>query len=259
MTVPYANCPKCGVRYSKLVKHRCFRPEEQKEKPEFDDPPPGEEGEDGGEGGKPEEKDGQGEPREGEGEGQGEGEQEGEGDGEGEGEDEDEQKGQGEAPEPQMPEPETPPVAVVCTVLKFAALTAQCATALIEVRLKEDGLEVYGHNGEAYGFRIIPWGEFEKRSTLDGEFYVKEVIDELDEELSGEVIEGVATEIEPEDEDDGWIEWGGGVNPLADGIKIVARFRNGTTTEDKYAFPSKDWDWSHTGGPQDIVAYRIVR
>ena len=254
MTVPYKNCPKCGVRHSTLVKHRCFKPEEQKEKPEFDDPPPGEGGEDGGSGGQPEEKDGQGE-REGQGESQGEGEQEGEGEGqgegEGEGEDEDEQKGEGEGPEPQMPEPETPPVAVVCTVLKFAALTAQCATALIEVRLKEDGLEVYGHNGEAYGFRIIPWGEFEKRSTLDGEFYVKEVIDELDEELSGEVIEGEATEIEPDN--DGWIEWEPGEQPLPDGVEVEFILRDGSG--DRWF--SQMLDWTELGG-QTIVRYRIT-
>ena len=174
----YTDCPKCGVHHSKLVKHRCFKEDEAPPPPESengggdtDDKAEGDRkgGGQGGDGG-------QGDGGEGQGEGQGEGDGDGEGEGQGDGE--------GEGPKPQPPEPEAPPVAVVCTVLKFAALTGDCAkNGSIEVSLTEDGIMVYGHNGDLTAMAIIPWGEFEKRSTLDGEFYVKEVIDEVDAQL----------------------------------------------------------------------------
>lgn len=89
-----------------------------------------------------------------------------------------------EAPVPQAPEPETPPVVVVVSVLKFAALTAQCAkNGNIEITLAEDGLFVYGHNGDTVAFDVIPWGELENRATIDGQFYVKGVIDGVDKRL----------------------------------------------------------------------------
>jgi len=166
----YVVCPACGVNHSTLVKHRCFKQDEA--------PPPPESEANEGDGDSGE----QGDTGKGKSEGEGEGEgkpEEGEGDGEGDGEEE------REAPAPQAPEPETPPVAVVCTVLKFAALTADCAkNGSIEVTLTEDGLLVYGNNGDETAVATIPWGEFEKRSTLDGEFYVKQVIDEVDGKLA---------------------------------------------------------------------------
>jgi hypothetical protein len=178
----YVVCKKCGVNYSTLTKHRCFVQDEAPPPPESEGGP--DDNRDAGDG-KPEQGDGQGEqPEQGEGQGeQGEGEQEAEGEGEGEGEGDGEQER--EAPEPQKPEPETPPVAVVVTVLKFAALTADCAkNASIEVTLNEDGLLVYGNNGDETATATIPWTEFEKRSTIDGEFYVKGVIDEVDRSLA---------------------------------------------------------------------------
>jgi len=184
----YVVCPKCGVNYSTLTKHRCFKQDEAPPPPESEGGP--DDTKDKGDGkdgqGQPEQGDGQqgegegeGQPEQGEGEGQGEGQGEGEGEGEGDGEQE------REAPEPQRPEPETPPVAVVVTVLKFAALTADCAkNCSIEVTLNEDGLLVYGNNGDETATATIPWTEFEQRSTLDGEFYVKGVIDEVDRQLA---------------------------------------------------------------------------
>lgn len=201
----YVTCPKCGVQHSTLVKHRCFKPKEQDEKPKFDKDKGtdgeqggggtgeggdtgdgGKEGQDQGAGGQP--GDGAGEQGEGSGEGkEGDGKAEGEGK-QGSGQQQQQQDGEGEggreAPQPQPPEPETPPVVVVCTVLKFAALCAQCAkNGTVEVSLAEDGLFVYGHNGDTVVFDVIPWGELEKRATLDGEFYVKSVIDEVDDKL----------------------------------------------------------------------------
>lgn len=201
----YKTCPKCAVTYSTLVRHKCFKPEDQKEKPKFDNPPEDDSnGQDesgkGDSGGKGDSK-GQGgggskgdQQQDGDGQQQGDGEgQQGQGQGEGEGE------GEGEGPPPpQPPEPEALPVVIVCTVLKYAALTAQCAkNGVISVEVSEDGLFVYGHNGEQTAFAVIPWSEFEQRSTVDGEFFVKDVIDSVDEgliEATAEVIE--ETEVE---------------------------------------------------------------
>lgn len=220
----YAVCKKCGVKYSTLTRHKCFKrtvrkatqvdegkikehdleagpPTESLE--EHECPTPSEDTEDAkgkkhkgkaeGDG------DGEGEKSDGDGDEEGEGEDDGSGqsdegdgdegeqrqsEGEGEGEGEEEGDGEGEGPTPQSPDPETPPVAVVCTVLKFAALTAQCAkNGAIGITLEEDGLLVYGQNGDRFSTAIIPWGEFEKRSTIDGEFYVKEIIDGVDEQI----------------------------------------------------------------------------
>jgi len=176
----YSTCPKCGVEHSNLVRHKCFVQDEAPPPPESEGTDQGDDQQDG------DGKDGKGKPDKGDGDaGQGDGEGEGEGEGDGEGEGEGEGEDEREAPSPQMPEPETPPVAVVCTVLKFAALTADCAkNGSIEVTLSEHGLFVYGNNGDETVTATIPWGEFEKRSTLDGEFYVKSVIDEVDRGLA---------------------------------------------------------------------------
>jgi len=162
----YVNCPKCGVLHSTLVRHKCFVEDEAPPMPESK--------------GGPDDFDGGGEDKQ-QGEGDGEDESQSEGDGEGEGDGEEER----EAPAPQAPEPEAPPVAVVVTVLKFAALTADCAkNGNIEVTLTADGLFIYGHNGDDTATALIPWTEFEKRSTIDGEFHVKSAIDEVDRAMA---------------------------------------------------------------------------
>jgi hypothetical protein len=200
----YKVCPKCKVRHSTLVKHKCFKADKQKDPPKFE--AVDHDLEDGGvtESLDRHSGDGQGEGDEGESEGQGKGEGEGEGgdpadgggesEGQGEGEGEgsggeaegEGEEGEGEGPAPQPPEPDAPPVAIVCSVLKFAALTAQCAkNGVITVELTEDGLFVYGYNGDLTASASMPWGEFETRSTIDGQYYVKEVIDGVDAEIGG--------------------------------------------------------------------------
>lgn len=198
MSDKYKICPKCKLRHSALVRHKCAKPKKQDAPPEFEatehdlemggpttslDKHEGKSDGEGGEGeNEGEEGKGQGEDGEGQGQGAGEG-SEGEGEGEGDGDGGEGQGGEGPAPQP--PEPDAPPVAIVCTVLKFAALTAQCAkNGVIEVSVAEEGLFIYGHNGDEIAFDVLPWGEFEKRSTLDGEFYVKELIDGVDERLT---------------------------------------------------------------------------
>lgn len=220
MSSKYKTCAKCGVKHSAVVPHKCFKVKKEKP-PELEavdhdfekegeteswDPgetptetPPengDEEGQAEGEEDTEGEDEREGEPDgEGEGDGEGDEEREGEGEakeregerGEGEGEGKEEREVEDEAfgPKPQPPEPEAPPVQVVCTVLKFAALCAQCAkNGAVEVSVTEDGLFVYGHNGDLTAYDTLPWGEFEKRSTIDGEYYVKEVIDGVDAKLN---------------------------------------------------------------------------
>lgn len=202
MSDAYKVCPKCKLRHSALVRHRCAKPKGQDEKPPKSDPIDHDlerggdtesldrhenESEDNGK------DEGKGKGRghagdKGDGESDDEGEGEGEGGDDGEGEEQEGEEGNtkadGEGPAPQPPEPDAPIVQIVCTVLKFASLTAACAkNGVIEVTLNEDGIMVYGHNGDIFAFDTIPWGEFEKRSTLDGEFYVKDVIDAVDVKL----------------------------------------------------------------------------
>jgi hypothetical protein len=210
MSKDYKVCGKCGHRHSVLVPHKCFKAKGQDERPEFEDPEEGEGGDDkggagGGDGADTGQGKGKGDKGKGKGQGQGQGEAEGEGEGQGQGQGQGEGEGESQsqsgdddenddAPKPKPPEPDAPVVAIVCTVLKFAALTARGAkNGLIEVSLSEAGLCVYGQNGDQTGFAIIPWGEFEQRSTLDGEFYVKEIIDQVD----GALIEAKAEPAKP--------------------------------------------------------------
>ena len=51
-----------------------------------------------------------------------------------------------------------------------------------------------------------------------------------------------------------WIEWSGGECPVADGVKVDIRFRNGDEIESLNGFLSR---WNHIGSGVDIIAYRI--
>lgn len=219
MSDEYKVCPKCQIRHSVYVKHICSDAGEAKP-PEFDDAPPGDEEGDGD----AKSGEGQGEGQsddQSEGEGQGEGEGEGEGDEDGEGEGESE----GQAPEPKPPEPEAPPVAVVVSVLKFAALTADCSEAFVKIELGEHGLMIVAIKGDDMATATVPWGEFEQRSTLDGEYYVKETIDAT----AREVLEkhdarhdGPTDEAPPEAEPLGakWTKWRGQKAPVDGDIAV---------------------------------------
>lgn len=56
--------------------------------------------------------------------------------------------------------------------------------------------------------------------------------------------------------DNEWIEWAGGECPVAAGMTLSLRFRNGIEWLDD----CDDYlDWSHTDNPMDIIAYRVVR
>lgn len=67
---------------------------------------------------------------------------------------------------------------------------------------------------------------------------------ELSERLAGE------------EQQDGWISWGGGGCPVAEGTKIEVRFRRGETYETVYG-PALCWNVD--GYNSDIIAYRVVK
>lgn len=50
-----------------------------------------------------------------------------------------------------------------------------------------------------------------------------------------------------------WIEWGGGKQPMADGVAVEVKLRNGM----QYTESSDELRWS-TRNDRDIIAYRIV-
>lgn len=56
--------------------------------------------------------------------------------------------------------------------------------------------------------------------------------------------------------DDGWIEWGGGVCPVAAGARTQVKFRCGGMATD--TFP-ENWNWERFDHDNTIVAYRVVK
>ena len=60
----------------------------------------------------------------------------------------------------------------------------------------------------------------------------------------------------PAADSDGWIEWHGGVRPVARGIRVECRFRNGRQNGPSTA---DNWRWHWKEDGYDIVAYRIVK
>lgn len=52
-----------------------------------------------------------------------------------------------------------------------------------------------------------------------------------------------------------WIEWKGGTCPVPAGTSVDLLFRDGRAVRNK----PPAWDWHHTGGNGDIVAYRLAQ
>jgi len=63
--------------------------------------------------------------------------------------------------------------------------------------------------------------------------------------------------------EDGWIEWSGGENPVGDKM-VAVKFRDGSSCTDNRSARAgrvSDWipsAWTNTGGAADIIAYRIL-
>jgi len=56
--------------------------------------------------------------------------------------------------------------------------------------------------------------------------------------------------------EDGWIEWHGGENPVPG--KVVNLRWLGLAGDDKAEWSSDEQDWPHVGSGHDIIAYRVV-
>ena len=54
---------------------------------------------------------------------------------------------------------------------------------------------------------------------------------------------------------DGWIPWKGGDCPVGSEVVTQVKGKGGDVDTDKAHF----YDWWHTGGPCDIIAYRVVK
>ena len=52
-----------------------------------------------------------------------------------------------------------------------------------------------------------------------------------------------------------WIPWKGGECPVERGDVVRVKAKNGEIDTDKAHF----YNWWHTGGPNDIIAYRVVK
>lgn len=77
-------------------------------------------------------------------------------------------------------------------------------------------------------------------------------VDQMIHELLGSWVSNES----PVADKDGWIEWGGGVCPVADGVFTEVRFSDGLTA--KHRSP-ETWVWRHNQSKgSNIVAYRIV-
>lgn len=56
-------------------------------------------------------------------------------------------------------------------------------------------------------------------------------------------------------ENDGWIEWSGGSRPVPLWQNLEVRLRSGNFRSGQTA---AYWVWQHTGGINDIIAYRVI-
>lgn len=59
----------------------------------------------------------------------------------------------------------------------------------------------------------------------------------------------------PQIDNDGWIEWKGGSRPVESGVTVATMCRNGSCAPPEVAIY---WDWGHSGGNLDIIAYRLI-
>lgn len=57
--------------------------------------------------------------------------------------------------------------------------------------------------------------------------------------------------------DDGWIEWAGGISPVADDVMVELRLRNGEIDQNIAYWV--DWFHSKPTDELDIIAYRVVK
>ena len=64
---------------------------------------------------------------------------------------------------------------------------------------------------------------------------------------------------EPQLDADGWIPWAGVECPVDEKALVEVKLRSGSAWIDQEAQMGADWLWDHDGGPDDIIAYRVVK
>lgn len=63
----------------------------------------------------------------------------------------------------------------------------------------------------------------------------------------------------PRHDADGWIPWAGCECPVDEKVLVEVKLRSGSAWIDQEAQMGADWLWDHDGGPDDIIAYRVVK
>jgi len=59
-----------------------------------------------------------------------------------------------------------------------------------------------------------------------------------------------------------WFDYDGGHCPVSAGAEVTVRFRDHEKVKDDFHTDTglaRLWDWYHDGGPDDIIAYRVVK
>lgn len=77
-------------------------------------------------------------------------------------------------------------------------------------------------------------------------------------EIALPVLEQQEKEATPQIDNDVWIEWGGGKQPVPSSTPVEVRFRNGATNREDSA---GGWNWECTSDDPryyDIIAYRVI-
>lgn len=64
----------------------------------------------------------------------------------------------------------------------------------------------------------------------------------------------IALPVLEQQEKGGWIEWGGGAQPIEKMEFVEVKFRDATEGEGLAYW----WEWSHDGATDDIIAYRVI-
>lgn len=121
------------------------------------------------------------------------------------------------------------------------------------VDMMEEQASVINSNAQEYSARmlyaIINSPEYQALKVS-----ISPVSEDNKKHLEKEVIREM---IRPKDaqDNDGWIEWKGGKQPVGDNVLVEIKIRGG-----RYLYPalSGSWNWIWINNSEDIIAYRII-
>lgn len=86
--------------------------------------------------------------------------------------------------------------------------------------------------------------------------YLRELLDSIQQAWVDAVMKEAASTL---GDLDGWTPWAGGECPVDSKSWVEVKLRSGSAWIDKEAQMGADWLWDHDGGPDDIIAYRVVK